>query len=417
MSARLLKVILLCLSITICGFFSKAALSESGTYYSNFIWEAFLDSQGKLDAMRFLQARIVQPETGYYLVRNAKVLLTESDPMGVFSYLITFQSSRPKDGAFDLDDLYSVHGYYVALAIRSGETLRVLDEFAVTPPELIARLNIETLPPPPLITSDPEKLDYTGPLFDAMNPQVVEWRKTLVQQSLPRWEWIDMTGDGYLDFVLDIEGFEYQPTSYYSVIVSKPDGFIEGFYSWGFNADFMEQDIEDLGDFSADSPTKVIRADRYDVSEKGQWLPYWRDFYLWESDRFIPGNMRFASSYQELIKPLEQLAVESLDAENESEGRFSGLNRYAINAIRFSEGRAAPFVYYFNLARIFEYLRDMTKAREWYRKVIEYIDKEYDTKGLTRTTELSPNVQAILMDYEEWRDEYYIAAEAAIETG
>jgi hypothetical protein len=370
-----------------------------------FARESPLDFQEQLDAIRFLQARIIQPDTGYYLVRGVRVLLSSDNPAGVFAYLVTNQSDLPANGAFSLGDFYTVSGYYIILISRTSDDFEIIDELPVTPPELTRRLNIPDAPPPPDFTLDPDKMDYTGAIFNAMDPDVVEWRKNLIDHTMPRWSWVDLTADGRLDCVVDIEGFEFQPTSYYTVLVSADAGFEEGFRSWGYDTNFSE---------IAYSGGMAIKSERYDSSETGQWLPSWRDFFRWKDDRFILADEEFASGYDDLLPSLEQLATEGLDAES-SGGRWSGLPRYAANATRYSEGLGTPFEYYFNLAKIADYQSDPARAQTWYGKVIEYIDAEYDSQDKMGPTDLDPAIKDIVSAYEEWRDEIYSAAEAALE--
>lgn len=378
--------------------------AQISTTYEGFTRETTLDFQEKLDAIRFLQARIIQPESGYYLVRSVSVLQGSDGSQGTFAYLVTYQSDKGSLSTFDLGDFYTVYGFYLVILSRNADEFTLLDELILTPPEILARLNVTEAPPPPDLTDDPEQLDFTGAIFDAMNADVVAWRTNMVQRATPRWEWVDLTGDGFLDCVLDIEGFEFQPSSYYTVLVWTENGFEEGFRSWGYDTDFSE-----IG-----GNPQVIYSEQYEFSENGEWLPSWRDYYQWRDDRFLLANANFADSYQGLVPVLEKLADESIAAESDPNGPWTGMTRYATNVTRYANGLGSPFGYYFSLARIAGYIGDTTSEESWWGKVIDYINAEYDLQAETRTEDFHPSVVAVSGAYEEWRDEIYAAAEGAL---
>jgi hypothetical protein len=376
-----------------------------------FTRESALNSKSKLDAMRSLQARLVQGKTGFYLVRGVRALISVEKPEGVFAYLVTHQKDKSKNGVYELDDFYSVDGYYIVLITREGAEIQLLDELPLTPPELAMRLKLKQVPLPPDLLDDPSKFDYTAAIFDQMNPDVIAWRKILVDETFPRWVWRDMTTDGLLDCILDIEGFEFQPTSYYTVLVSNGSGFEEGFRSWGFDTDFSEVNVGE----GTSRTAWVIKSEKHDSSEKGEWLSSWRDYFRWVTHRFVLANSEFQFGYDDIVPSLGKLVQESLDAENLEGGRWTGMSKFAANATRYSEGMGTPFEFYASLARIAEYQGDKDKAKEWWGKVIEYIDSEYDGQNVVGTSELAAPIQDIVSAYEEWRDEIYSSAEAALE--
>ncbi len=376
-------------------------------YAQGFAREIPLDSSDRLNAIKYLQCRIVQPdEGGRYFVRSVKVLIPEGGEEGVFSYMVTFQGSVPENKAYDVGDFYSVCGYYLVQLTRSGDEFTLVDEIDLTPRELADRLTVLKVPAPPEITSDPARLDFTDAIFDASDPSIAEWRNQLAETVTPRWDWRDMTGDGILDCILDIEGFESRPTSYYLVLVTVSDGFIEGFRSWGYDTDFSEMERDG---------TMVVRADRYSLNSAGDFLPSWREYYIWNGSRYILANLNFADEYSELVSPLLQLASDSLAAETDPQSRWAGMPRFRINLARFSESLGMPSVFYFNLARVEEYQNQSAESLEWWRTLREYLDGEYDSESQVDVDEIDPALQDWAPIYREWRDELYSAAEAALE--
>jgi hypothetical protein len=385
----------------------SATHAATDSSFSGFTYEATLSPAERLDAIRFLQARIIQPERGgSYLVRGVSALHPKDEALCVFAYLVTFQTDQPERGAHDLGDLYSVSGYYLVMLTRRGDGFTVLDEFPLTQPELAERLNLKEIPPPPELTADPELFDFTAAVFDAMDPSLVAWREELVARTVPRWEWVDLTDDGLLDCVLDIEGFVFQPTSYYTVLVSSGGGFIEGFRSWGHNTDFLEFDLEG---------GRGIEVDRYAISDEGTIFNCWRDYFRWDGNRFAAVNRDYASEYEHLVPALEDVARTTVEAETDADGRWDSMARYEINATRYHEGLGVPFEYFFSLARIADYQGRGEDAMSWWAKVVEYINHEYDTEALAELGGLDEPVRGTAYLYEEWRDELYAAAEAALE--
>jgi hypothetical protein len=401
----MLSRILLSLLISfLCGFILPTTSVFAQVFpIERFTNESSLDPPERLDAIRFMQARILQPDTGYYLVRDIHVLMTRDNPLSVFAGLVTFQTGGSVDKMFDLDDPTSVQGYYIVLLTRSDGGFQIIDELPVTPQELADNLGFENIPPPPDFITDPAGLDYSGALFNSTNPTTVTWRDNLAESPTPRWRWIDMTGDDLLDSVLDIEGFENPSVNYYIILVATGDGFEEGFRAWGHNTDFSE---------CTGTNGIAIQADRYDLNESGVEMLSWRDHYRWVNDRFLLANSEYASDYANLITSLQKLAIDALDSETSEGSRWLGLARYSINATRYLEGLGTPFEYYFNLARIAEYQENPAQAASWRLKVLDYIDAEYDTQDLVDPASLDPDVQAILFAYEEWRDEVYAASES-----
>lgn len=385
---------------------SATASASGASSPSQFTYEAPLSANEQLDAIRFLQARIVQLEDGgTYLVRGVRALHPRDSSLGVFAYLVTFQTDEPENGAHDLGDFYSVSGYYLVMLTREGEEFTVLDEFPLTQPELAERLRLADIPPPPELTHDSESVSFTAAVFNAMDPAVVEWREALAAKTVPRWEWTDLTGDGFLDCILDVEGFIFQPTSYYTVLVAAADGFIEGFRSWGHNTDFTEFDLEGR---------KGIEVDRYAISDEGTMFNCWRDYFRWDGNRFAAVNRDCASEYEHLIAALEDVTRTTVEAETDADGRWDSMVRYAINATRHSEGILVPPQLYSNLARIAEYQDRSADAATWWSKIVEYINEEYDSQELIEPDELDEAVREATPSYEELRDEIYAAAEAAL---
>ena len=380
---------------------AQPVTSFTGAY----VGESLLDESANLDVIRFLQARIVQnSDYGYYLARHARVLHQKGSPLSIFAYLITCQNGEPQE-KYDLGDFYSVTGYYLILIYRDGEEFEIIDEITMMPRELSDRLELPLIPPPPELTANPDEFDFSGPVFNAMDSEVIEWQDELARLNVPRWEFIDLTGDGYLDCVLDIDGFQYQPTCYYIVLAGTEDGFMEGFRSWGYDTDFSEY----LGDNSV-----AITASKYSISAIGEWLPSWRDYYTWESGRFVLANDRFADEYSSIVLSLAQLSTESIENERSENSRWNGMSRYAINATRYSEGIGIPCEYYENLARIAEYNGDVERAKIWWGEIIEYLDEEYDSGEDVDIEKLTPEIRDIVLAYEEWRDELYSASEEAL---
>ncbi len=371
--------------------------------------EITLSSDEALDAIRYLQARIVQPyDDGRYFVRAVRVLHPASGNVAVFAYLVTFQTNVPDNLAYDLADSYSTAGYYLVLIMRSGEDFTVIDEISLTPPQLRERLSLWTIPPPPELACESDELDFSDAVFDATDPALSYWREDLVQCSIPRWEWKDVTGEGLLDCILDIEGFEFQPTSYYVILVPRAEGFIEGFRSWGYDTDFSEVESDGL---------TAVRAAKYSPSPDGDFLPSWLDYYIWNGMRFILANLNFADEYSDLVPSLEQLAESLVEEESSDGSRWSGLPRYVINATRYADGLGTPFQYYYNLARIAEYQSDPETADRWWLELRMYLDAEYDSRILVDESELDRRIIDTIPAYEEWRDEMYAAAEAALSAG
>jgi len=395
---------LVILWLTFC---ATGGVSGQADSFGGFVMETRLSESEQLDAIRYLQARMAQPyEDGRYFARAVRVLLPSTGNVGVFAYLVTFQTNVPENRAYDLADFYSVAGYYLVLLTRDGEEFDLLDEISLTPLELKERLSLVTIPPPPELISDPEEPDFADAVFDATDPTLAEWRRRLVGPTVPRWEWTDVTGDGLVDCILDIEGFEFQPTSYYVVLITARDGFIEGFRSWGYDTDFSEV---------VENGVTALRADRYSRTASGDYLPSWRDYYIWNGLRFVLANLNFSEGYAELLPALEELAMDALVEETTPGGRWEGTTRFEINATRFSEDSDIPSEYYFNLARIAEYRGDVVEADRWWRILREYLDAEYDSGLLVDPADLDPAVREAIPAYEEWRDELYGAAEAALE--
>ncbi len=406
----------ICLLILICGFLFSTCWIQNILPTANaqieqfdgYVREMPLEKAERLDAIRYCQARIVQPySNGRYVVRAVRVLMPSDGFEGVFSYLITFQINMPENRASDLGDLYSVAGYYVVNLTRSQDDFILLDEFSFTPVELMERLEIYQIPPPPELTSDPDQFDFTDAVFDATDPDLAEWREQLVESSIPRWEWTDLTGDGILDCILDIEGFEFQPSSYYAVLVTMDYGYIEGFRSWGYDTDFSE--IPSNG-------KTAIRVDRYSMSPGGDYLPSWRDYYIWNGMRYILANLNFASEYSEIIPALEELSESSLACETDPDGRWhqAGTGRYEINLTRFFEGSGLTSEYYFNLARLAEYQFNLDEAGKWWLTLQQYLNAEYDSQILFNPDNLDEELLDLIPAYEEWRDELYSASEAVL---
>jgi hypothetical protein len=378
------------------------------TTAAGFATEVPLTGDEKLDIIRFMQSRLVQPEqNGRYFVRDARVLLPSSEEsVGVFAYLVTLQTEVPDNRAYDLSDLYSIGGYYLVFVERSGDMLVVLDELDLTPDTLAERLNVFSTPPPEIIP-DEDGLDFSDAVFDATDPALVEWRNELLDNRVPRWEWEDLTGDGMLECVLDIEGFEFQPTSYYSVLVTGIDGFVEAFNAWGYNTDYSEVEI---------NGRKVVRADYYAISATGDYLPKWRDFFAWNGIRFVVANLSFAGEYTDLIPALEELALAAEIEESAEDSGWEGLTRYEINLTRWTDGIETPSEFYFNLARIAEYQLDYGQAENWWQTLKDYLDAEYDSEESVDVGEFPVAVRDSIPGYEEWRDELYAAAEAALQS-
>jgi len=385
---------------------------------SGFVREIPLSESERLDAIRYLQARIVQPGEeglcdgdtgavfhGRYLARGVRVLQPEVGNQGVFAYLVTFQTDGPENLAYDLNDYYTVEGYYLVLITRSGEDFTLIDEFLLTPPELAVRLELRAIPPPPTLTWDSENMDFNDAVFDASDPALAEWRADLVNVIRPRLDFVDLTGDGLLDCILDIEGFEFQPTSYYIVLASASYGFMEGFRRWGYETDFSEA-IED--------GSGVIRAETYSLTPSGDYLPSWRDYYIWNGSRFILANLNYAEDYEDLMSALVELAGESVREETSSGGRFDGMTRYVINLQRYRERQGLPAEYYFNLARISEYRLSGEEARAWWTTLMGYLNAEYDSEEISDMDELEAGISEIVQAYGDWRDELYATAEAAL---
>ncbi len=380
--------------------------------FTNYITEIPLSESERIDAIRFLQSRIIQPSftdendgdviPGRYLVRGVRVLMPSDGDQGVFSYLVTYQMSVPDNRAYDLNDFYSVAGYFLVMITRSGDEFEIIDEYSLIPRELVLRLDLQAVPPPPALTPIPGLFDFTDAVFDAMDPDLIDWRAALVGTIQPRMEWRDLTGDGYLDCVLDIEGFVFHPTSYYIVLVSVDHGFIEGFRSWGFETDFKE--IERDG-------TMILKADRYSLSANGNYLMSWRDFYIWNGVRYIIANLNFSDEYDDLTEPLVLLANGYL---NEETSEFDGMSRYAINLTRFASDSGIPTEFYYNLARIEEYQVDTSAALTWWTTLKDYLDGEYDSQADTDYSTIEQTVLNMRPDYEDWRDQLYSAAEAAL---
>ncbi|MFH1676899.1 MAG: hypothetical protein ABIC40_07725 [bacterium] len=369
--------------------------------------ESILNPSERLDAVRFLQARIRQPELGsYYLVRGVRVLLPILGSEGVFSYLVTCQSGENENGIWDLGDYYSVRGYYIIFLSRTKDEFKINAIINATPPDLLGKLGIKNdSPPPPKFLSDEKYLDYTGAVFNATDPEVIEWREKMVEDIIPRFEWKDMTGDGRLDCILDIEGFNYEPSSFYTIIVSTDDGFEEGFRSSGDNTDFSEFEYDH---------SVAVRRDRYSINENGQWLLSWQDYFILKDGRFVNGNGNFAGEYSLLIPGLKSLADDRLGEETDFQGRWFGKERYVVNATRYATGESTPYEYYFNLARIAEYSNDTVKANEWWEKIIAYMDEEYSSQERTTPEDLNQSIRDKAESYDEWRDEFYAASEAAL---
>ena len=374
---------------------------------TGFGMEVQLSGDEKLDIIRFMQARLVQPDVdARYLVRDARVLLPSSgENVGVFAYLVTLQIEVPDNRAYDLNDLYSVGGYYLVFVERAGDTLVVIDELDLTPDTLANRLNIIPTPPPEII-ADEEGLDFFDAVFDASDPDLVDWRNELLDCRVPRWEWQDITGDGMLDCVLDIEGFAFQPTSYYTVLVTGIDGFIEAFSAWGNDTDYSEVEIDGRN---------VVRADYYAISATGDYLPKWRDFFGWNGIRFVVANLSCAGEYTDLIPALEELAMAAEIEETAEESRWEGLTRYEINLTRWTNGTETPSEFYFNLARIAEYQLNYGQANVWWETLKDYLDGEYDSQERADARGFAGAVRESIPAYEEWRDELYAAAEAALQ--
>lgn len=399
------KIVLLlisCLLIAVSTTHSIAASSSDGGY----IMEMPLDRDGKLDAIRYLQARILQPySNARYLVRNATVLLPGSGIEGYFAYLVTLQASVPGNRAYDLSEFYSVAGYYLIMIKRDGDGFTIVDEIQLTPPELVERLRLGIAQPPPELTSNPDEFDFSDAVYDATDPELVDWRDQLVNSNEPWWDWSDLTGDGWLDCILNIEGFEFHPTSYYLVLVTTSDGFLEGFRSWGYNTFFSEKPT-DYG--------MAIIADRYSVSANGDFMKSWMDYYIWDGFRFAIENEKFAGNYDNLIEPLEELISQALAGENSSSGRWTGLTRFEINATRYKENIGIPSQYYFYLARIAEYQDDAGEAARRWRILVDYLNEEYDSQAEVDIEALAIALQGSLQTFIDWRDELFNAAEAAL---
>lgn len=383
---------------------SASAQVSPGT---GFGFEVPLSGDEKLDVIRFMQARLVQPEQdARYLVRDAKVLLPSSgENVGIFAYLVTLQTEVPDNRAYDLNDLYSIGGYYLIFVERAGDALLIIDELDLTPDTLAARLNVISTPPPEII-SDEDGLDFSDAVFDASDPDLVDWRNGLLACSVPRWEWRDIAGDGMLDCVLDIEGFEFQPTSYYKVLVTGIDGFIEAFSAWSYDTDYTEVEIDGR---------RVIRADYYAISATGDYLPKWRDFFGWNGMRFVVANLSCAGEYYDLIPALEELAMAAEIEETAENSGWEGLTRYEINLTRWANGVETPSEFYFNLARIAEYQLNYGQANIWWQKLKDYLDAEYDSQERADAIRFATVVRESIPAYEEWRDELYAAAEAALQ--
>lgn len=380
------------------------AASESASV--GFIMEMPLRENEKLDAIRYLQARILQPySNARYLVRNVTVLLPESENEGLFAYLVTLQAGGIGNRAYDLSEFYSVAGYYMVLIKRDGENFDLVDEVQLTPAEIVDRLSLGTPQPPPELTSNPAEFDFTDAVFDATDPELMEWRNRLVNSPTPGWEWVDLTGDGWLDCILDIEGFELKPTSYYTVLVTTSDGFLEGFRSWGYNTLYSE--------IPTDSGMAIV-SDRYSVSSEGDFIQCWRDYYIWNGFRFGTSNGNFPDFYADLVEPLEALLAGALEEETSTSSRWFGIPRFEINATRYAENIGIPSQYYFYLARIAEYQGSESEADQWWQELSDYMNEEYDTQEQVDVEGLDPEVQASLQTYIDWRDELFYAAEASV---
>lgn len=379
-------------------------LPENISYASTvdgFTMEMPLDRDQKLNAIRFLQARIVQPySNARYLVRNATVLLPESGNEGVFAYLITLQAGGLGNRAYDLSEFYSVAGYYMVLISRDGDNFEMVDEIQLTPSEIVDRLSLGTMQPPPELTSNYSEFDYSDAIFDATNPDLIEWRNHLLDIAVPRWEWKDLTGDGSLDCILDIEGFELKPTSYYTLLVTTSDSFMEGFRSWGYDTLFSET-MTDRG--------IAIVANSYSTSPDGEFVQCWRDYYIWNGFRFAISNENFAPKYNEFIDPLQNLLGNSLAEEESQSGRWVGLTRFEINATRYAENLPLPGQFLFYLARIAEYNGNADEANRRWQELADYLNDEYDSQESIDMENL-----ASLQSYMDWRDELFSAADASL---
>jgi hypothetical protein len=282
----------------------------------------------------------------------------------------------------------------------------VIDLIDLTPPELKDRLDSSGLTISPEFTKIESEFNYRGPLFNATSQEYIQWQQDLANSEIPRWEFKDMNADGKLDCILDIEGFQFQPTSYYSVLLGTEDGFIVGFHSWGYDTDY--------GEIEEQHGRYAISSSKFSVSENGSWLMSWRDFYTWNGTRFVLSNEDFASEYERLITPLEMLASEAVDGEFEEGSRWASMPRYAVNATRYAEGSGTPFGYYYNLARIYEYLENSEEASNMWRTITAYINIEYDSQDSMGEIELASDIRDLVISYEEWRDEIYAAAESAL---
>lgn len=391
-------------------FGSAARLMATYDNETCFIYESPLSDSQKLDVIRFLQARIVQnPDDGYYLVRDARVLLRENSSLSTFAYLVTCQMDGSAE-IYEIGDFYSVSGYYLVFLTREGEEFEIVDQFDITPPELLRRLGITSPPSQPEFADNPNEFDFSGPLFNAMDADVVAWQDEMVTMNVPRFEFLDLTNDGYLDCVLDIDGFEFQPTSYYVAVIETESGFLEGFRAWGYDTDVSEHPyLNENNDGMV-----AIGSSIYSVSELGNFLPFWKNYFIWNGERFVGANGYFAVEYESIVGPLEQLYEESLNAETDAESRWYGLPRYAINATRYSEGIGTPIEYCFNLAKIAEYQSDTNTAERWWGVIIDYLNDEYDSQELMNLGEIDPSIRDVVFAYEEMRDEIYAAAESSL---
>jgi len=403
---RTVRILIITIAALICLTGYPVPLHAQDAGYG-FDYEITLDRSEQLDAVRFLQQRLVQPyEDGRYLVRAVHVLNPVDGENAVFAYLVTFQISPPDNYVYDLDDFYSVGGYYIILLTRNGDDVTLLDEIPMTPVEIIDRLNLPCQIMPPEITDVDDQFDFTDAVFDASDSAIGEWRENMLEYPRPRWEWTDLTGDGILDCILDIEGFEFNPSSYYTVLVTTEFGFLEAFSSWGIETDFTEFTNE--GD-------NYIRAEQYSETSEGAYIPIWRDYYRWNGTRYSLANLRFSDEYTELVPGLETLVGELVEEES-SDDRWSGKNRFVINATRFSENNKIPTEYIYNLARIADYQVDFELSDYWWTELAEYLNDEYDAEEETIEYLLPEEVRAVLDFYRSWRDELYSAAEVATES-
>ena len=394
----------LCIALSVPVLHQVEAAASSGN--SGYTMQMQLERNQKLDAIRFLQSRILQPySNARYLVRNVTVLLPESGGEGLFAYLVTLQAGGLGNRAYDLSEFYSVAGYYLVLISRDGDNFELVDEIQLTPEEIVERLNLGTLQPPPELTSNPDEFTYTDAIFDATNPDLVDWRNHLLDSSIPRWEWKDLTGDGFLDCILNIAGFELKPSSYYTVLVTTSDGFLEGFRSWGYNTIFFE--------IMTDSGIAIV-ATMYSVSSDGGFVPLWRDYYIWNGFRFAISNENFADEYAGLVDTIEDLLDDSLAEEVSQSGPWAGMSRFEINATRYARDLPIPSQFYFYLARIAEYNDNTEEAELRWRELADYLNGEYDSQDDVDLDSLGADVQASLESFMDWRDELFNAAEASL---